>query len=138
MRKTIALGLVVLHCFSHSVVRVAAGEKESSATEKVIKVGNAPPADAAVREIEVSAKKYEYDPASIEVSVNTLVKIHLKALDREHGFEIKSIKDSCVKFKPSESVTLEFYADKAGEFEFACCKYCGLGHGKMKGKLIVK
>jgi cytochrome c oxidase subunit 2 len=138
MRKTITLGLVVLLCFSHSVVRVAAGEKESSVNEKVIKVGNAPPTDAAVREIEVSAKKYEYDPASIEVPVNTLVKIHLKALDREHGFEIKSIKDSCVKFKPNESVTVEFYADKAGEFEFACCKYCGLGHGKMMGKLIVK
>ena len=67
-----------------------------------------------MREIEISAKKYEYDPATIEVAVNTLVKIHLKALDREHGFEIKSIKDSCVKFKPNESATVEFYADKAG------------------------
>ena len=47
MRKTITSGLVVLLCFSHSVVRVTAGEKESSANEKVIKVGNAPPAGAA-------------------------------------------------------------------------------------------
>ena len=65
-------------------------------------MGSAPPADAVVREIEISAKKYEYDPATIEVAVDTLVKIHLKALDREHGFEIKSIKDSCVKIKPND------------------------------------
>ena len=51
------------------MVRVAAGETESSANEKVIKVGNAPAADAAVKEIEVSAKKYEYDSSSIEVPV---------------------------------------------------------------------
>ena len=41
MRKTITLGMIVLLCFSHRVVRVAAGEKESAANEKVIKVGNA-------------------------------------------------------------------------------------------------
>lgn len=138
MRKTIVLGWVVLFFFLHSAARIVAWEKESSTNDKVIKVGNTPPAGATVKEIEVNVKKYEYDPASIEVPVNTLVKIHLKALDREHGFEIKSIKDSCVRFKPNESATVEFYADKAGEFEFACCKYCGLGHGKMKGKLIVK
>ena len=103
-----------------------------------MKVGNAAPADAAVKEFDVSAKKYDFTPASIEVPANTLLKIHLKAIDKEHGFEIKGIKDSCVKFSPSEPATIEFYADKTGEFEFACCKYCGFGHGKMKGKLVVK
>jgi heme/copper-type cytochrome/quinol oxidase subunit 2 len=138
VRVAIVLSLVVLVGLSHSAVTASAGEKELSKNDKVIKVGSTPPTDAPVKEIEVSTKKYEYNPTSIEVPVNTLVKIHLKALDREHGFEIKSIKDSCVKFKPNESATVEFYADKTGEFEFACCNFCGFGHGKMKGKLIVK
>jgi len=103
----------------------------------VKKIGTAP-ADAPVKEVEVSAKKYEFNPATIEVPANTLVRLHLKATDREHGFEFKSVKDSCVKFDPKASATLEFYADKAGEYEFSCCKRCGLGHGKMKGKLVVK
>jgi cytochrome c oxidase subunit 2 len=137
MKAATALSLVVLVGLSNSAM-TAGGGKELSKNDKVIKVGSSPPADAPVKEIEVSAKKYEYEPATIEVPVNTLVKIHLKALDREHGFEIKSVKDSCVKFKPNEAATVEFYADKAGEFEFACCKFCGPGHGKMKGKLIVK
>ena len=115
-------------------------DKPSSApsSAKVVKVGNTAPADAAVKEFNVSAKKYEFVPALIEVPVNTLLKIHLKAIDREHGFEIKGVKDSCVKYKPDEPATIEFYADKAGEFEFACCKFCGFGHPKMKGKLIIK
>ena len=104
----------------------------------VKKIGNPAPAGAPVKEIEVSAKKYEFTPAEIEVPVNTLLRLHLKATDKEHGFELKSVKDSCVKFKPESPGTLEFYADKAGEFEFSCCKFCGMGHSKMKGKLVVK
>jgi cytochrome c oxidase subunit II len=122
--------------------QIMAEDKPASppAVGKVVKVtiGNPAPPDAGVKEIDVSAKKYEFDPTLIEVPYNTLLKIHLKAIDKEHGFEIKGVKDSCVKFSPSEPVIIEFYSDKAGEFEFACCKYCGLGHGKMKGKLVVK
>ena len=122
------LGLVLL------ALPIQASDKEAA----VKKVGNPAPAGATVKEIEVSAKKYEFTPGAIEVPVNTLVRFHLKATDREHGFELKSVKDSCVKFKPEAPATLEFYADKAGEFEFSCCKFCGMGHGKMKGKLVVK
>jgi cytochrome c oxidase subunit 2 len=104
----------------------------------VKKIGSPAPAGAPVKEIEVSAKKYEFTPAEIEVPVNTLVRLHLKATDKEHGFELKSVKDSCVKFKPGAPATIEFYADKAGELEFSCCKFCGMGHSKMKGKLVVK
>lgn len=107
-------------------------------TGVVKKIGNPAPAGAPVKEIEVTAKKYEFTPAEIEVPVNTLLRLHLKSTDKEHGFELKSVKDSCVKFKPEAPGALEFYADKAGEFEFSCCKFCGMGHGKMKGKLVVK
>ena len=104
----------------------------------VKKIGNPAPAGAPVKEVEVSAKKYEFTPPEIEVPVNTLLRLHLKATDKEHGFALKSVKDSCVKFKPEAPATLEFYADKAGELEFSCCKFCGMGHGKMKGKIVVK
>ena len=137
MRNAIVLSLVVFLYLSNSAVRMA-GSKESPIAERVIKVGNPPPANTMIKEFDVSAKKYEYNPVIVEVPVNTLVRIHLKALDREHGFEIKSVKDSCVKFKPDEPVLVEFYADKAGEFEFSCCRFCGLGHKEMKGRLIIK
>jgi len=138
MKSIFTLPSVILVCFAVFASAETSAEDKASSASKVVKVGNAAPADAAVKEIEVSAKKYEFTPALIEVPANTLLKIHLKAIDREHGFEIKGVKDSCVKFSPSEPATIEFYADKAGEYEFVCCKYCGFGHGKMKGKLVVK
>jgi cytochrome c oxidase subunit II len=141
MKNSLTLPLAILCCLSFFVLVQTHAEDKSSTTPsggKVVKVGNTAPADAAVKEFEVCAKKYEFTPALIEVPANILLKIHLKAIDKEHGFEIKGVKDSCVKFSPAEPVTIEFYADKAGEFEFVCCKYCGFGHGKMKGKLVVK
>jgi cytochrome c oxidase subunit II len=130
MKKTVMLflGLLLLSPSMRSDDKAGA----------VKKIGNAAPAGAPVKEIEISAKKYEFTPAEIEVPVNTLVRLHLKSTDKEHGFELKAMKDSCVKFKPEAPATLEFYADKAGELEFSCCKFCGMGHGKMKGKLVVK
>ena len=130
MKKTVVLllGLLLLAPSMRSDDKVGA----------VKKIGSPAPVGAPVKEIEVSAKKYEFTPPEIEVPVNTLLRLHLKATDKEHGFELKSMKDSCVKFKPEAPATLEFYADKAGELEFSCCKFCGMGHGKMKGKIIVK
>ena len=130
MRNTLAVVLGFL-LFAPSM-------RADDKTLAVKKIGNPAPAGAPVKEVEVSAKKYEFTPAEIEVPVNTLLRVHLKATDKEHGFELKSVKDSCVKFKPEAPATLEFYADKAGELEFSCCKFCGMGHGKMKGKLVVK
>jgi cytochrome c oxidase subunit 2 len=138
MRKRVALGPVILVCLLAFTLIPSKAEENTSAAPRVVKVGNPAPAGAAVKDITVNAKKYEFTPDLIEVPVNTLLKIHLNAVDREHGFEIKELKGSCVKFKPNEAVTLEYYADKAGEFNFVCCKYCGLGHKNMKGKLVVK
>ena len=125
--------VIVLGCLF--LIPSARGDEKAG---EVKKIGNPAPAGAPVKEVEVSAKKYEFTPAEIEVPVNTLLRLHLTATDKEHGFELKSVKDSCVKFKPGAPATLEFYADKAGELEFHCCKFCGMGHGKMKGKLVVK
>jgi cytochrome c oxidase subunit 2 len=93
---------------------------------------------ADVKEVEMTAKKYEYSPSSVEVPVGTVIRFKITALDKEHGFEIEGVKDSCVHIKKGESATVEYKAEKAGTFEFKCCKFCGFGHGKMKGTIVVK
>jgi heme/copper-type cytochrome/quinol oxidase subunit 2 len=115
----------------------AAETRDLLTLPQVIRVGSPPPADTPIKEVDISARDYEFTPSSIKAPVNTLLRIHLTALDREHGFEIKSAQGSCARFKPGQPLTIEFYTDKTGEYEFSCCKYCGLGHGKMQGKLIV-
>jgi cytochrome c oxidase subunit 2 len=126
----------VLFCLLLSLI---AGSWESTLfAQDVKRIGSPAPAGAPIKEIEMTAKKYEFSPSKINVPSNTLVRIRLTALDREHGFEITSYPGSCVTVKPGKTVSIEFYTDKKGEFEFSFCKFCGLGHGKMKGKLIVE
>ena len=53
---------------------IAVGSVDASGRQgwRVKKIGNPAPAGAPVKEIEVSAKKYEFTPAEIEVPLNTL------------------------------------------------------------------
>ena len=93
---------------------------------------------AETKEIEMTAKKYEFSPPSVEVPVGTTMVFKITALDRDHGFEIEGVKDSCVQLKKGEIATVEYKAEKAGTFYFKCCKRCGLHHGQMKGTIVVK
>lgn len=85
----------------------------------------------------MTAKKYEFSPSTVEVSAGTKIIFKIKALDRSHGFEIEGVKDSCVKIKKGETATVEYLAEKPGTVEFRCCSYCGFGHGRMKGKIVI-
>jgi cytochrome c oxidase subunit 2 len=114
------------------------GTGQSGLYSQIQKVGNPAPENAPVLTVEISAKKYAFTPSRIEVPANTLIKIKLTSLDAEHGFEIESYPHSCVKFKPGKTGNVELYTDKKGEFPFSCCHFCGMGHNKMKGILVVK
>jgi cytochrome c oxidase subunit 2 len=86
--------------------------------------------------ITLSAKKYEFTPSTINATKGQRVRIEATATDRTHGFEIKDFNVK-VKLEKEKMTVIEFVPDKTGEFEIKCSEFCGLGHGKMKGKLIV-
>ena len=119
---------------------VATYEMRASATgaEITAPAVQEPAHEPAVKEIEITAKKYEYSMENIEVPLNTILRLKITALDREHGFEIEGVKDSCVDIPKGETRTVEYHATKAGTFKFRCCHRCGLGHGGMKGTITVK
>jgi cytochrome c oxidase subunit 2 len=89
------------------------------------------------KEIQMTAKKYEFSPSTVEVAAGTKIIFKIKALDHEHGFEIEGVKNSCVKIKKGETATVEYLAEKPGTVEFKCCSFCGFGHGRMKGKIVI-
>ena len=89
------------------------------------------------REIRVTAKKYDYDPAVITVRQDEHVKMVITALDHDHGFKIDAFHIDQV-MKKGEPTTIEFTADTTGTFPFQCSHFCGLGHKGMKGELIVE
>jgi cytochrome c oxidase subunit 2 len=58
-------------------------------------------------------------------------------LDRDHGFKLEAFGIN-QKLKKGDPTTIEFTADKVGTFPFQCSEFCGLGHRKMKGKVVVE
>lgn len=90
-----------------------------------------------VTEIQVTAKKYEFDPSTIRVHTGDHVKLVIKALDHTHGFKVDALRIN-QKLEKGQPATVEFTADRPGTYPFECSHFCGLGHGKMKGQLIVE
>ena len=95
------------------------------------------PATAGVHEFKMTARKYQFDPNTLTVRKGEKVRLVITALDRDHGFKLEAfgINQKLIKGDPT---TIEFTADKAGTFPFQCSEFCGLGHGRMKGKLVVE
>ena len=97
----------------------------------------ATPSDLPVAEVQVAARKYKFTPNVITVKKGQLVRLIITAEDRDHGIRLKDfdVKQRLVKGAPT---IVEFTPREAGTFVFKCSVRCGLGHGKMKGKLVVE
>ncbi len=100
-------------------------------------LAQAPSAASEVREIHVTAKKYEFSPKEIKVHQGDHVKLLITALDHEHGFKVEAFHIDQL-LKKGARTTVEFVADRAGTFPFECSHFCGFGHKRMKGTLVVE
>jgi cytochrome c oxidase subunit II len=116
--------------------------------------GNDPQADQSVKVIEMTAKKYEFSPSPVHVKAGTKVQLKITTLDRKHGIKIEvypdgsdkkgepglvfSSKEDCFTIDKDAPAVVEFVAKTPGTYSFKCCTHCGLGHGGMKGQLIVE
>jgi len=88
-------------------------------------------------EFTMTAKNYEFDPGVITVKKGEKVRLIITATDCDHEFRLDAFDINQV-LKKGDPETIEFTADKAGTFEFKCSVYCGKGHRRMKGKLVVE
>jgi len=107
-----------------------------------------------VKVIEISAKKYEFIPAEIRIKKGERVQLKIHSVDTTHGAKLilypEGSKDKATpglkltdpnqneKVEKNVDQVLDFVAVEAGTYEIKCAKLCGLGHGRMKGKLIVE
>jgi cytochrome c oxidase subunit 2 len=87
--------------------------------------------------IRMTAKKYEFQPDVIRVKKGNHVKLIITATDKEHGFKLEAFHID-EKLEKGKATEIEFTADQTGTFPFQCSHFCGLGHKKMKGELIVE
>jgi cytochrome c oxidase subunit 2 len=105
-----------------------------------------------VQVIEVTAKKYEFNPSPIRVKVGARVQLKITATDHVHGVKLSEVADGangkpglvfsspqeCLRVEKGQTQTLEFTAQAAGTYSIRCCVHCGWDHRSMKGQLIVE
>ena len=106
----------------------------------LVLVGIAPVLLAApgeTRKIEVVAHKYAFDPSKIEIKAGETVEITFRSTDTKHGFVCKELGLEKVVFTKEKPATVTFTPDKPGTYPFKCARFCGLGHPKMKGQIVV-
>ena len=89
------------------------------------------------KEITMTATKWAFSPSEIKVNLNDKVILHVKSIDVSHGFSLPAFNVN-QELEPGKEITVEFTADKKGNFTFVCNVYCGQGHLNMKGNLIVE
>jgi cytochrome c oxidase subunit II len=109
--------------------------------------------DQNVQVIDMTAKKYDFPPSPVHVKKGQKVQLKITSTDRDHGVKISATPDGtksnsapgliftspeeCWKIKKQETVMIEFVAQTPGTYTIKCCVECGMGHGHMKGKIIV-
>ena len=108
----------------------------ATALAAVLLVTGAAAADRSVHEVQITASRYAFDPATIQVNAGEPVRIVIRSKDGVHGFSIPKLKIDVTVPKGGDPVTMEFTAPTAGRYEIACSEFCGSGHGQMKAALV--
>lgn len=98
----------------------------------------APVTASAPRVIEVTARKFEFEPARVDVTEGEHVRLVVKSGDGVHGVAIKKFKVNKVVPRGGEPVTIDFVASEPGTFPILCSEFCGDGHEDMRGTLVVR
>jgi len=94
--------------------------------------------ETVTRRFLMTASRFRFEPARLEVQAGDVVELVLHSADTEHGIAIKAFGVKAVIPKGGAFVTVSFVAEAAGRFPFECSEYCGSGHKRMKGELVVE
>lgn len=93
--------------------------------------------DGALREFRVHARKYAFEPSTIEVQQDDLVRVTFSADDIAHSFTVDEYRIDR-RANAGETVTFEFRAHRAGTFRIYCNLREDDGCRNMQGELIVR
>jgi heme/copper-type cytochrome/quinol oxidase subunit 2 len=90
-----------------------------------------------VRTSHVTARRYGFEPARIEVFQDDVVKVELHTEDIAHSLTIDAYRIA-KRVGPGQPATFEFRADRTGTFPYYCNLQIDDGCRQMRGELVVK
>lgn len=85
---------------------------------------------ASPRRIEVTAKRYSFEPAEITVKKGETVDLALTSMDVPHGLRIRELHID-VHAANGKTADATFTPETQGTFVGHCSVFCGSGHGRM-------
>lgn len=86
--------------------------------------------------IALTAKKFEFSAKEIRLKKGKPVTFALTTSDFVHGFNVPDF-NVRADLIPGKTVEITFTPDRAGRFAFLCDNFCGEGHDRMSGFLVV-
>ncbi len=87
-------------------------------------------AQAAPRTIDITVKRFSYDPGEITLKKGQPVVLVLKSADVTHGLRIRELNIN-IKVKAGGISEVQFTPEKTGDFVGHCSVFCGVGHGRL-------
>ena len=100
-----------------------------------------PPAESPSerRVIRVTAERFAFSPAEIEIDEGEEVELLIRSDDTSHGFRIIGTDIKVVVPKRGKGdVRVVFKPERAGRYAFECTRMCGAGHDFMRGVIRVR
>jgi len=93
-------------------------------------------ARAAEKTIEVRAKRFAFEPETLQLVRGEPVVLSFRSLDVNMGFKCPDLGVRADIF-PDRTTEIRFTPDKAGRFDFYCDVFCGDDHENMTGTVVV-
>jgi cytochrome c oxidase subunit 2 len=113
------------------IAALGAGSTGVAGVLQRVSAAAAPP-----REIAMQARRFEFTPTVVQVAAGESVVLVVRSLDFIHGL---SIPDLGVRadLVPGRVTRIELKSLRAGSFDFVCDNFCGDGHERMHGRIVV-
>lgn len=84
-------------------------------------------------DVPVLARRFEFFPA-LELQVGQTYRLHVSSVDGVHSLVLDGRE---VLLVPGQVRILEVTPERPGGLDLRCNEYCGLGHNRMRGDVLV-
>jgi cytochrome c oxidase subunit 2 len=89
------------------------------------------------RRIEITAKRFTYDPDVITLKRGQPVVLVMRSSDVAHGLKVEELNIKSDEIKKDKETEIEFTPEEVGQYVGQCAHFCGIGHGSMKLQIEV-
>ena len=88
------------------------------------------------RVIEMTARRFAYEPSEIALKAGERVVLAIRSVDFVHGMNIPDL-HMRLDLMPGRVTRLELQPKAPGVIDFVCDNFCGDGHEEMHGRFVV-